>query len=90
MSEPTSIMPETPVRLNVKQISALAVFFVINTAVVVLYMDRRQSSLEHRTTLVEREQATLSSALQSSNAKLERLTDAINALALNVARLGVK
>lgn len=76
-----SIEPETPVRLSVKQLLAFAVFVVLNTSAVVLYMDRRQTSSEHRLAVVEREQASL-------NTRLEKLTDAINTLAVNVARIG--
>lgn len=79
--------PETPVRLSLRQLVGLSAFFVANTTAVVLYMDRRQSAAEHRITIVEREQAALHAALTTQNAKLEKLTDAINALAVNVARI---
>lgn len=84
---PDSLAPETPVRLSMKQLLSLAAFFVVNTAVVVLYQDRRHAASEYRIAIVEREQASLHAAMTTQNAKLEKLTDAINSLAVSVARI---
>lgn len=79
--------PETPVRLSLRQLVGLSAFFVANTTAVVLYMDRRHAAAEHRIAIVEREQASLHAAMTTQNAKLEKLTDAINSLAVSVARI---
>jgi hypothetical protein len=96
-----TVTPDTPVRMNVKQLIAIAVFFVTNTAIVCLYFDRRMSANEHATerqgdriSIVEGAQQKLSTEVAESidkqNAKLDRLTDAINSLAVNVAKLGAR
>lgn len=96
-----AISEETAVRMNVKQLVGLAMFIGANTTAVAIYFDRRMSANEHATerqgdriALVERAQESLSTEVSESidkqNAKLDRLTDAINSLAVNVAKLGAK
>jgi hypothetical protein len=96
-----TLTEETAVRMNIKQLVGLAVFIAANTTAVAIYFDRRMSANEHATervgdriALVERSQESLSTEVSDSidkqNAKLDRLTDAINSLAVNVAKLGAR
>lgn len=84
-----------------RQLVGLAVFIAANTAAVSLWFDRRMAAIEYaserqgdRIAIVERDYTALSTEVAESidkqNAKLDRLTDAINALAVNVAGLGAK
>lgn len=94
-----NITPDTPVRINVKQLAAFAAFVAANTVGIAVYFDRRMSATEHsnerqddRIRIMERDHNALSDsvgkALEIQNTKLDRLTDAINALAVNVAKFG--
>jgi len=93
----TTLTSETAVRMNVRQLIALAVFIAANTTVIALWFDRRMSAVEHgserqgdRITIVEKAYESLASdvsvQIDKQNAKLDRLTDAINSLAVNVAK----
>lgn len=94
------VTPDTTVRMNVKQLVTVVVFIAANTAGISLLFDRRMAALEHngerqgdRITVVEKSYETLSNEvsiqLDKQNQKLDRLTDAINSLAVNVAKMGV-
>lgn len=97
----SAVTPDTTVRMNIRQLVGLAVFIACNTTVITLWFDRRMSAVEHagerqadRISIVERAHDTLTNEVSEQNDKLstkvDRLTDAINALAVNVAKLGAK
>jgi len=94
-----AVSTETAVRMNVRQLVGLSVFIAANTAAISLWFDRRMAATEHATerqgdriAIVEKGQESLANSVSDSidkqNAKLDRLTDAINALAVNVAKFG--
>jgi len=95
-----AVSTETAVRVNVRQLIGLAIFIAANTGAITLWFDRRMAANEHATerqgdrlAIVERSQEALSTEvtlqIEKQNVKLDRLTDAINSLAVNIAKLGV-